>query len=114
MGTIWENDFLPFLFVTVIIGGGAALLSGRAMARNWRPFWHLVLFMVLLTGAVRFFHYALFGGTLLSVYYYLIDAAILILCAGLGFRLTRVRQMVTQYRWLYERQALFFWRRREG
>jgi hypothetical protein len=114
MGVIWEDNFLTFMVITVILGGGAALLSGRAMARGWRPFWHLIFFMLLLTCAVRFFHYALFGGALLSLRYFAVDAAVLIFCAATGFHLTRVKQMVTQYHWLYERHAVVFWRRRDG
>ena len=49
---------------------------------------------------VRFFHFALFDGTLLSLRYYLVDAAVCLLAALLGYRITRVRQMTTQYRWL--------------
>lgn len=112
MGVLWETSFLPFLFVTVIIGGGAAYLAGRALAIGWRRIGKLVFYMLLLAGAVRFFHYALFGGTLLSVQYYVVDALVLIGFALLGYRLTRVRQMVTQYRWLYERAGPFFWRER--
>ncbi len=110
MGILWENSFLPFLFVTVIIGGGAAYLSGRSLAMSWYRIRKLMFYMLLLAGAVRFFHYALFGGTLLSVHYYVVDAAVLIGFSLLGYRLTRVRQMVTQYRWLYERAGPFSWR----
>ena len=53
---------------------------------------------------MRFFHYALFDGELLSPYYYLVTYVILAACHRLlGFRAMRTTQMVTQYRWLYER-----------
>ena len=68
--------------------------------------------MALLAGAVRFFHYALFEGTLASLYYYLVTYAILVLAACLGFRAMRTTQMVTQYRWLYERTSPLTWRDR--
>jgi hypothetical protein len=70
--------------------------------------------MLLLACAVRFFHFALFEGTLLSLHYYVVDALVLIGISLLGYRLTRVRQMVTQYRWLYERSGPFFWREKKG
>ena len=114
MGIIWENSFVTFLFVTVIIGGGAGYLSGRSLASNWRPISHVIFFMMLLAFAVRFFHFALFEGTLLSLHYYVVDALVLIGISLLGYRLTRVRQMVTQYRWLYERAGPFSWREKKG
>jgi hypothetical protein len=40
------------------------------------------------------------------------DAAFLLAVGGLSWRLTRVRRMVAQYRWLYERAGLLGWRER--
>jgi hypothetical protein len=68
--------------------------------------------MALLAGAVRFFHHALFDGNLTSVYYYLVTYMILAFAACLGFRAMRTTQMVTQYRWLYERTSPLTWRHR--
>jgi hypothetical protein len=56
--------------------------------------------MLILALAVRFIHYALFAGTLLSPHYYAVDAAILIVIAGLGFRAMRRHQMTRQYGFL--------------
>jgi hypothetical protein len=70
--------------------------------------------MILLGFALRFLHYALFGAELLSLQYYLTHTLVLIGFASLGYRLTRVRQMVTQYNWLYERNGLFSWRDRHS
>ncbi|HZP07813.1 DUF6867 family protein [Methyloceanibacter sp.] len=103
-----------FLVLTVILGGGAAFLAGRGLARGWKPFWRLFFYMALLAAAVRFFHYALFDGSLLSPYYYLVTYAILTACACLGFRVMRTTQMVTQYRWLYERTSPISWRDRKA
>lgn len=114
MGILWENSLGVFLTLTVILGGGAAWLSGRAIAMTWRPFIQVVLYMVLLTGAVRFLHFSLFQGSLFSPHYFLIDFLVLMIAASLGFRLTRVRQMVNQYRWLYERSGPFSWRERNA
>lgn len=111
MPWLFETSPLVFFVLTVVIGGGAAALSGRALAANWRPFWQIVVYMALLGLALRFFHFALFDGALLSVPYYLRDTAVLLAAAGLGFRLTRVSQMVRQYAWENERAGLFFWRR---
>ena len=67
---------------------------------------------LLLAAAVRFFHYALFDGELSSPYYYLVTYVDLVATAYLGFRAMRTTQMVTQYRWLYERTSPLTWRDR--
>ena len=112
----WLSDDGPvvFLVLTVILGGGAAFLSGRGLARGWKPFWRVFFYMALLAAAVRFFHYALFDGDLLSLYYYLVTYAILVAAGCLGFRVMRTMQMVTQYRWLYVRTGPFTWRDRSA
>ncbi|RAI42446.1 DUF6867 family protein [Rhodoplanes roseus] len=92
-----EDSFGIFLLVTVLLGGSGAWLSGRAIARTWRPWWTVVLYMLILGFAVRFVHFALFEGTLLSPYFYAVDTAILIAIALAGFRTTRQRQMARQY-----------------
>jgi hypothetical protein len=103
MGLFVEDKPLVFFIMTVVIGGGLAFLSGRSLATRWRPVGMAVFFMVPLGAALRFFHYALFSGDLLSVHFFLTDTAVLVAGALLGYRLTRVRQMVTQYPWAYER-----------
>ncbi|MGO8840522.1 MAG: DUF6867 family protein [Methyloceanibacter sp.] len=112
MTLLSDASTLVFLVFTVILGGGAAFLAGRGLARSWKPFWRIFFYMALLAGAVRFFHYALFDGKLLSPYYYLVTYAVLLIAASLGFRAMRTTQMVTQYRWLYERTSPLTWRDR--
>ena len=107
-----EDSFGIFLLVTIFLGGGAAWLSGRAIAGTWRPWWHVPLYMLILGAAVRFFHFALFDGTLVSPHYYASDTLFCLLFGFLGFRLTRVRQMVTQYSWINARKGPFAWVRR--
>jgi hypothetical protein len=112
----WLSDdgLRVFLVLTVIIGGGAAFLAARGLARSWKPFRRIFFYMALLAAAVRFFHYALFDGRLLSLYYYLVAYAVLLAAACLGFRVMRTTQMVTQYRWLYERTGPLTWRERQA
>ncbi|MGH6864920.1 MAG: DUF6867 family protein [Methyloceanibacter sp.] len=114
MSWLSDDGVRVFLVLTVILGGGAAFLSGRGLARSWKPFWRLFFYMTLLAAAVRFFHYALFDGKLLSVYYYLVTYLVLIAAGSLGFRWMRTTQMVTQYRWLYERTSPLSWRERRA
>jgi hypothetical protein len=106
------SPFWVFLLVTVILGGGAAFLTGRAIAAGWRPWWHTMGFMVLLGAAVRFLHFALFEETLFSVPGYLLDTAVCIAFGLAGFRLMRVDQMVTSYGWINQRTSRYAWRRR--
>ena len=105
-----EGSFGVFLLVTVILGGGASALAARAIAATWRPWWQVVAYSLILAMAVRFFHYALFDGTLLSPHYYLVDYAVCLTLGGLGFRAARAAQMVSQYRWLYGRDGPMRWR----
>jgi hypothetical protein len=107
-----EDSFGVFLLVTIFLGGGAAWLSGRAIAGTWRPWWHVPLYMLVLGAAVRFIHLALFDGTLLSPHYYAVDTLFCLLFGFLGFRLTRARQMATQYSWINQRHGPFGWVRR--
>ncbi len=111
-GILYEGSFGVFLLVTVVLGGGAAALAGRAIARTWRPWWQIVAYMLILGAVVRFFHYALFAGTLLSPHYYLVDFAVCLAAALAGFRGARRAQMVNQYRWINEPAGPLRWRRR--
>jgi hypothetical protein len=113
MTGLYEHEtFLQVLFVTGILGGLAAWATGRALAETWRPFHQLVIYMVLLGGAVRFAHFALFGGELFSIPSYLADMLYMLFVGSLAFRMTRAHRMATQYRWLYERTGPFTWRER--
>jgi hypothetical protein len=113
MGEFYETEsLLQIVLVSGIIGGGAAWLAGRAIARTWRPLWQVVAAMALLGAAVRFVHFALFHASLLSLPSYAADTIFLIVIGCLSWRLSRVTQMVTQYNWLYERSGLLHWRER--
>jgi hypothetical protein len=123
MGLIVETSYTAFFIVTVLLGGGAAFMTGRAVARSWKPFTRAAFYVLLLGVVVRFLHWGLFqdatleswrqmAGTLLSPHYYLADTAVLMLAAILGYRLQWARQMTTQYAWLYERAGPLTWRKR--
>lgn len=113
MDGLYESEGpLQVLLVSGIIGGGAAFLAGRAIAQTWRPFLHVLLYMALLGAAVRFVHFALFEGTLLSLPSYAVDTLYLMAVGALAWRMTRAAQMATQYYWLYERSGPLSWRER--
>src|SRR5512145_743333 len=113
MGELYATEsWLQVLLVTGILGGGAAWLTGRACADTWRPLRHVLGYMILLGAAVRFFHFALFEGELLSLPSYLADTLYLTAVGCLSWRIMRATRMVTQYRWLYERTSPVTWRLR--
>jgi hypothetical protein len=107
-----EGSVGVFLLVTIILGGGAAALAGRAIAHTWRPWWQVIAYGFILGFAVRFIHFSVFGGTLVSVHYYLVDSAVCVAFGFVGFRASRASQMVTQYRWLNEPAGPLRWRRK--
>src|SRR5262245_65202927 len=100
-----EHSLGIFLLVSVCMGGGAAWLAGRAIAWTWRPWWHLALYMLPLSLAVRFIHFALFDSKFLSLHYYLVDFAVCLAFGLLAYRVRRVRQMVTRSGWLNRRRG---------
>ena len=107
---IFERGIIDFLLITCFLGGGAAYLTGRAVAITWRSILNLLIYLFLLACAVRFIHYALFEGTLLSLHFFIVDAVVLLALGLLGFRMTRARQMAGQYSWLYQRTGPISWR----
>jgi hypothetical protein len=100
-----------FLLLTIVIGGGAAFVSGRVIAQTWRPFWQVPLYMLGIAAGVRFLHYALFDEVLLSARNLATDFAVALIAASAGYRLVRAGQMARQYSWLFRRAGPFGWRR---
>jgi small-conductance mechanosensitive channel len=112
-GLLFEDSSIGvFVLVTIILGGGAAWLAGRAVAATWRPWWQVVTYALILGLAVRFIHFSLFNGTLLSLHYYLVDTAFCMVFGTLGFRIARAGQMVAQYHWLNAPAGPLRWRRK--
>jgi Domain of unknown function (DUF6867) len=109
-----EGSFAVFLLVTIALGGGAAWMSGRAIAATWRPWWHILAYMLILAAGVRFIHFALFEGTLVSPYYYAVDFAVCLIFGFLGFRITRAGQMARQYGFRTVRTGPLTWARRSA
>lgn len=112
MGVFYEVSLTAFILLTLCVGGGAAWMTGRGAALTWRPLTVLAWFTLLLSFALRFLHFSLFHGTLLSAHYWLVDLAVLGVISFAGWRFTRTSQMVTQYSWLFEKSSPFSWRER--
>ena len=98
--TSGPNGHWVFLLCTVILGCGAAYVSGRAIAETWRPFWQVIAYALLLALVVRFMHFALFEEVLVSLRNYIIDAGLLLVAAITGYNVARRRQMAITYTWL--------------
>ncbi len=109
---LYEDGLFIFIVMTVIIAGGCALMSGRSLALGWKPLGLLIGYMALFGVAVRFLHWGLFRGTLMSPYYYLADTLVLMAIATIAWQLTRTNQMVTKYHWLYRRTSPLSWAKR--
>ena len=88
-----SNGVLAFVLLTLLVGGGAAWRTGQAVAQVWGAMWPVAAYTALLAAAVRFLHYALFGGTLLSLPSYLVDYSILLVVALIAHRMRRTRHM---------------------
>ena len=105
-----EKTLWVYVLLTLLFGGGAAILMGRSFAQNWRSVWLLVIASLGLALGVRFLDFALFEEQLLTTLGYAADAVTIIVLALFGFRWKRAQQMTTQYYWLYERTGPLTWR----
>ena len=107
-GILWadtDNGWFVFVLLTVL-GGAAAMSSGRALAKTWSPLWLILPYMAVLSAAVQFLHFALFQEELLSIHYYLVTLVILLAVAWFGYTSMRAGQMATQYSWAFEKVGL--------
>ena len=110
MSLFIEGHWGVFLLLTIVLGGGASFMAGRAIAKGWQPLSVALGYMIPMGAAVRFMHFALFEAQLTSLHYFITHTAILMLAAFLGYRTTRVNQMADQYPWLYEKVSPFSWK----
>ncbi|MGH6932279.1 MAG: DUF6867 family protein [Dongiaceae bacterium] len=110
MGSILGATWGQFVFMTVFVFGFGAMMMGRALAETWRPFGQCIAYGLLLGVANRLFGNFFFAQNVLSISGYIIGTAVLIAVALIAYRITKVRKMVLQYPWLYQRASLFHWR----
>ena len=100
-GILYEEASLgTFLLVTIIMGGAAGWLSGRAIALNWQARWTLIPAAIGVGAGIRFIHFALFGATFVSPQYFVVDTIFILAAAFVGYRVARQRQMARQYGFL--------------
>ena len=112
-GLLFETDTGVRLILRVLVMllcFWTAWRSGRAAAEGWSNFGTVLFYTILLGFAARFLHFALFQGPFISAVNYLLDTAVLLVFATLGFRLRRTQQMVSNYYWLYEKASPYTWR----
>jgi hypothetical protein len=109
----WLGDTLGVvLLFNFVMAGPASFAAGHGVAITWRPWQQLVLHTALISMGLRFFDYALSGGELWSVGGFFLGWVVQFAIAAFAYRLTRTRQMVRQYPWLYERKGLLGWEER--
>ena len=109
MTALLGGEIDSFLTMTLVLFGGAAFLTGQALAQSWRPAWQIPLAAALLAAGDRFLLHALFGAELAGFVGFSIAAAILAAIAAIAYYFIRARRMVQQYPWLYERRGPFGW-----
>lgn len=107
-----DNGGWVFVLLTVLLGGTAAWVTGKAIAQTWRPMWQLPTYALLLTAGVRFLHFALFEEPLLPFQNWAVDYVFLLAMAMLGHKRMRALQISTQYSWLFTAFGPFGWRRK--
>ncbi len=106
------NTLFVVLLFNIVLVGPASFASGQAVAATWRPLWQVLLYSALLSAGLRFFDYALANGELWSVGGFLLGWLVQFGIATFAYQLTRVRQMIRQYPWLYRRKGLLGWEER--
>ncbi|MFZ1680007.1 MAG: DUF6867 family protein [Rhizobiaceae bacterium] len=112
--TILTGEASIGLFVLFLLCLAVAWATGRAAARSWESVLTAVVYLLLLTAAIRFLHMALYHGAMFDPVEYVVDATIALVVGIAGWRATLTTQMVEQYHWLYERSSPFSWKERAG
>ena len=110
LNVVTASNPAVFLFLTVLLIGGAALLTGRALARAWRPIWQVILSCLGLGLVDRFLVYALFDGSLDSISAYLFDSLVIMGIGTFSYRVAHVSVVIQQYPWLFERVSALTYR----
>jgi hypothetical protein len=109
----WFGDTLfNVVLFNIAIVGPASFAAGHAVAIAWRHPAKVAFYTGLLSAGLRFLDYALAGGELWSIGGFFLGWVVQLTFGAFAFRLTRTRQMVRQYPWLYRRKGLLGWEER--
>lgn len=109
----WFGDTLwNVILFNLVLVGPASFAAGHAVAIAWRRWNRIFFYTALLSAGLRFLDYALANGELWSIGGFALGWAVQLAIAVFGYRLTRSRQMVRQYPWLYRRKGLLGWEER--
>ncbi len=90
---------LDILGITILMAGGAAWVTGRAMALAWQRLPLIGAAAIGLGLTARFIDYALFAAPF-TWSRLLLDTVVALAAALAGYLLTRRQQMQRQYPWL--------------
>ncbi|MCJ7994225.1 hypothetical protein J5N58_06285 [Rhizobium cremeum] len=115
-GLFFESDTgvrYVLRFLVLLLGFWTAWRTGKAVAEGWHGYPTVVIYTLLLGFALRFLHYALFQGPMVSPVLYLVDVVLLLVFSIAGFQSRRTTQMVDNYYWLYERTSPFSWKKKD-
>lgn len=93
------QSLIAFAIITLVLGGAAAFMTGRALANAWRPQIVVLVTALPLAAAVRFLHATLAEEPIDAVKA-AIAFALMTAFAYAGFVLRRRQQMARQYPWL--------------
>ena len=74
---IFSGHALPGEYVFMLLCMGAAWMTGRSVAGDWKPLWILGVYVLLLGLGARFLHFALYQAVFVSPVRYLIDTIVL-------------------------------------
>lgn len=97
--TLPASTIAWFFAFTIVLGGAAAFMSGRALATAWRPPGSVALAAVPLAAAARFLHATLADEPTDAVKALITFALMAVFC-WLGYALRRRAQMARHYPWL--------------
>lgn len=107
MEQLLGTSFGVYLGLTCVVVGFATYMTGQALARTWKPAWHLVIYIFMLGLADRFLTFGLYDGELFLFSGFLIDTLSLAVIGFFSYYNNRAKAMIKQYPWLYARSGLF-------
>jgi small-conductance mechanosensitive channel len=109
---IISGHFFPGEIVFLLLCAAGGWMIGKSVASDWKGLGSMVFFTLLLGLGARFLHFALYEAVFVSPTRYLVDTAVFLVVAYIGYRYTRTNQMTRQYHWLYEKASPISWKDR--